>query len=196
MISGLRVEVEEIEKLLLHHATVSDAAIMSHELPGLRDAGLAALIVTSDGQPITADEIREFLKEHLPRVMLPQMVVHVESIPRKKTGEIDRRALRRLAEKSEASGSTSYVAPRTPMEEEMAGIWAQTLGMQRVGIHDNFFRIGGHSLLAAQTVARMSEVFGADIPMTRLFGAPSIAAMAKVVEELVQSGKKAIPASS
>ncbi len=78
----------------------------------------------------------------------------------------------------------------------MAGIWAQTLGMQRVGIHDNFFRIGGHSLLAAQTVARMSEVFGADIPMTRLFGAPSIAAMAKVVEELVQSGKKAIPASS
>ncbi|MBZ5505201.1 MAG: AMP-binding protein [Acidobacteriia bacterium] len=197
VIGGLRVEVEEIEKLLLHHAMVLDAAVIPYELPGLRDAGLAALIVTADGQPITAEEIREFLKGHLPRVMLPQMVVRVDSIPRKKTGEVDRRALSRLAEKSEVNGaSSSYVAPRTPMEEEMAGIWAQTLGMQRVGVHDNFFRIGGHSLLAAQTVARMSEAFGADIPMTRLFGAPSIAAMAKVVEELVQSGRKAITAST
>ena len=195
VIGGIRVEVEEIEKLLLHHAMVLDAAVIPHELPGLRDAGLAALIATADGQPIAAEEIREFLKEHLPRVMLPQIVVPVDSIPRKKNGEVDRRALSRLADKSEANATaSSYVAPRTPMEEEMAGIWAQTLGMQRVGIHDNFFRIGGHSLLAAQTVARMSEAFGADIPMTRLFGAPSIAAMAKVVEELVQSGRKTIPA--
>ncbi|HET9284850.1 MAG TPA: AMP-binding protein [Candidatus Angelobacter sp.] len=197
VIGGLRVEVEEVENLLRQYPAVLDAAVLPHDLPGLRDAGLAGLVATSEGQIISIEAIHEFLKGQLPSFMLPLAVVRVDAIPHKQTGELDRRALNRLMENSQANAASSnYVAPRTPVESEMAAIWAQALGLQRIGIHDNFFRIGGHSLLAAQTIARMSEAFGVDIPMTKLFGAPSIAEMAKVVKDLVQGSRKTLTASS
>jgi acyl carrier protein len=92
---------------------------------------------------------------------------------------VDRRALGRLA--PEAAAAAVYVAPRTPEEETLAGLWAEVLGVERVGVHDSFFELGGHSLLATRAVSRIRDAFRLDLPLRTLFEAPTVAAMTEVI---------------
>src|SRR5829696_8720903 len=102
--------------------------------------------------------------------MVPSLFVTVASIPLTQNGKIDLAALPPVTSETQTSGR-EYVAPRTPVEEMLAGIWSEVLGAQRVGINDNFFELGGHSLLAAQVLTRLREVFKIDFPLIGLFEA-------------------------
>jgi hypothetical protein len=109
--------------------------------------------------------------------MVPQRFVKLEALPFTPSGKIDRRA---LPEPGEADRRTEYVAPRTPLEEGLAQIWQDLLGVERVGVHDDFFALGGHSLLATQAVIRIRSAF-VEIPLHSLFNAPTVAGLAEAI---------------
>jgi acyl carrier protein len=150
-----------------------------------RDQRLAqrrpAAVARADGL-LTITELREFLKDRLPEYMLPSVFILLETMPLTLTGKVDRRALP-APEQMRPALSQHYVAPRTPVETELAEIWAQLLAIECAGIHDNFFELGGHSLLVIQLAARISESFQINLPMARLFETPTIAQLALLVTQ-------------
>jgi acyl carrier protein len=137
-----------------------------------------AYVVLAAGVGI--DELRAELKNRLPDYMIPSSVVMIASLPLTPNGKLDRDQL--PAPESE-TGTAAFLAPRNPIEERMAEIWCQVLGLSRVGVEDNFFELGGHSLLAAQLAARMRDAFQANLPLRLLFEWPTIAGLAKIMEE-------------
>ncbi|HYH44180.1 MAG TPA: condensation domain-containing protein, partial [Thermoanaerobaculia bacterium] len=152
-------------------------------LPGIREAVVVAredapgprrlvAYVTGD---VTAGELRRSLREQLPDYMVPAAFVVLEALPLNPNGKVDRKAL--PAPERQSAGE-SHVAPRTPVEEVLAGIWAELLGLERVGADDHFFELGGHSLLATQVTSRLRRVFGIELPLRELFEAPRLADLA------------------
>jgi amino acid adenylation domain-containing protein len=180
-IRGMRVEAAEVRAALLRHDAVKDAEVLVH-----RDAHVAFVAgdVTGD---VTGDEIRSFLKEQLPKSMLPSKIEIVDALPRNAAGGIDRRVLAARAQEADRATAAPrpFVAPRNPLEERLAHYWTEIFGIQRVSIHDNFFEIGGHSLLATQVIARLKDELSADLPLQRLFDAPTIAELAQLLEPLI-----------
>jgi len=171
-IRGFRVEPGEVEATLAEHPAVLHAAVT------VRGEGaakrLAAYVVPVGGAaPVTA-ELRAWVAERLPDYMVPAAWTVLEAMPLTPSGKIDRRALPEPAAATEASG---HVAPRTPAEEVVAGIWEEVLGT-RPGMEDDFFTVGGHSLRATQVVARIREAFGIELPLRALFEAPTVAGLA------------------
>ncbi|MBV8234189.1 MAG: hypothetical protein JO075_00670, partial [Acidimicrobiia bacterium] len=130
-----------------------------------------------------APQLKAFLKQSLPEYMVPAVFVFLEALPVTPNGKIDRKA---LPEPQEAAlPASEYIAPRDPTEEVLATIWAEVLGRQRVGIHDNFFDLGGHSLRATQVVSRVREAFDGriELPVRALFEAPTVAGLAARLTE-------------
>ncbi|MFF4934995.1 amino acid adenylation domain-containing protein [Streptomyces griseofuscus] len=177
-IRGHRIELGEIESVLRQCKGVDDAVVVAREyVPG--DRRLVAYLI---GEPV--GHPREHLQEILPRYMLPSAYVRLPQLPLTANGKVDRSALPAPSTKDIATGTgTVFVAPRTPIEEELAAIWCDALKVERVGIHDNFFTLGGHSLLATQVVARMRRRLGRDIPLHRFFANPTIAEISRETEE-------------
>jgi amino acid adenylation domain-containing protein len=164
-VRGYRIELGEIEACLASHPVVAHCAVaLSESRPD--DQRLMAYFVPEDGQSTTVTELRTHLKSELPAYMIPQHFVEVDSLPLTPNGKIDRRALGALSAPVD-SGQT-YVAPNTAAERRLAQIWSEMLGIDRVGLHDNFFDIGGHSLLAIRLRARMFEVTGVDVTLQSL----------------------------
>jgi acyl carrier protein len=128
-------------------------------------------------------ELREFLKTQLPDYMVPGAWMLLEKLPRTPNGKVDRQSL----PEPEASGIARdlFIAPRTPAETSIAGIWRDLLRVQQVGINDNFFELGGHSLLVTQVVSRLRDMFQVDVPLRCLFERPTVAATAATVEDLL-----------
>ncbi|HVR98051.1 MAG TPA: condensation domain-containing protein, partial [Thermoanaerobaculia bacterium] len=162
-IRGFRVELGEIESALVAHPCVEDAAVLAQGEGGERR--LVAYVV---GQGLDLAGLRGYLKEKLPEYMVPSFVVELEALPLTPNGKIDRRALARI-EPERAVQAERYQAPRTAMESRLAAIWTELLGIEKVGIHDDFFDLGGHSLLATQLVSRMRESFGVELPLRLIF---------------------------
>jgi acyl-coenzyme A synthetase/AMP-(fatty) acid ligase len=157
---GFRIELGEIEAGLSHHPSVREAAVLLQENePG--NQGLVAYIVShsklsvQDSQLI--ESLRSFLKEKLPEYMIPSAFVVLKPLPLTPNGKIDRQAL--PAPSIAANFTDTFVGRRTPGEEIIAGIWSQLLNLKKVGIHDNFFDLGGHSLLITQLLAKVRESF-------------------------------------
>ena len=125
----------------------------------------------------TADALGGALRVVLPSYMVPALFVELPALPLTSNGKVDRRALPAPAEDA-AEAARNYVAPRTPLEVEIAGVWAEVLGQERVSVDDNFFALGGHSLLAMRVVARLAEVLPVRLPMAALFEARTVAALA------------------
>jgi acyl carrier protein len=159
---------------------------------------LVAYVVERDGQTeaLTPRALRAFAGEKLPPYMIPAAFVTVPALPVTASGKVDKNALKRapLPEPDEAPGAgEAYVAPRTPLEEEIAAVWSGVLGSTsqagttRVGVHDNFFDLGGHSLLAPQIVSRLRARYPVDLPLRRLFEAPTVAGLAALIEEALLS---------
>ena len=117
--------------------------------------------------------LRSFLEERLPSYMVPALFVALESLPLTATGKVDRNALP-APDASALDSREEYIAPRTPLEEMVAEIWAEVLGVERVGVHDNFWDLGGHSLLATRALARVNDAFGLELPLQALFKAPTL----------------------
>jgi len=132
-------------------------------------------------QRFSLADLRTFLKSKLPDYMVPSAFVILDSLPLNSSGKIDRLALP-APDLAQAETGVEYVAPRTPTEEALAGVWAQVLTLPRVGVHDNFFELGGHSLLATQLVSRVRDAFQLDLPLRKVFELPTIATLAEAVE--------------
>jgi acyl carrier protein len=122
--------------------------------------------------------------------MVPSAFVSLEALPLTPNGKVDRKAL--PAPEQPISGAT-YVAPRTPTEEIVAGIWAEVLKLERVGVNDNFFELGGHSLLATQVIVRVRQALGVELPLRDLFAAPMIADLSLRIEALRVRGGSVLP---
>jgi amino acid adenylation domain-containing protein len=178
---GYRIELEEIEARLCEHGAVREAAAaVREEAPG--DSRLVAYLVADAGHEPTAGDVREHLRARLPDYMVPSAFVFVGELPRTPTGKVDRRALPspggarpRLAQ--------AYAAPHTALERLLAETWREILGVEQVGIHDNFFDLGGDSLRAAILVNKLQERLGDFVYVVALFEAPTVAALAAYLTE-------------
>ncbi|HEX8275786.1 MAG TPA: amino acid adenylation domain-containing protein [Longimicrobiaceae bacterium] len=189
-VRGFRVELGEIETALGAHPGVREAAVTARD----DEAGgkaLAAYFVPVGGAPAPA-ELRAWLRERLPEYMVPAAFVALDEFPRTPSGKTDRLALPAPGPAHSGEG-TAYAAPRTPTEEAVAAIWAEVLGAERVGVHEHFFDLGGHSLRAAQIVARLRSAFRVDLPMGALFDAPTVAELAALVEAAGGAGEEVPP---
>ncbi|HUZ95886.1 MAG TPA: amino acid adenylation domain-containing protein [Edaphobacter sp.] len=185
-IRGFRIELGEIEAALGQHQAVRQAVVLLREdAPG--EKRLVAYVIAES----TADELRRSLKDKLPDHMVPAVFVLLDAFPLLYTGKIDRRALP-APDKARPELTKAFVAPRTPTEELLAEIWAQLLGIKLIGIHDNFFDLGGHSLLATQAASRMREAFEVEIPLRRLFEAPTVAGLAESIEAAREAGQNLV----
>jgi amino acid adenylation domain-containing protein len=186
---GFRIELGEIEAILGEHSKVRQSVVLVREdVPG--DKRLVAYVVPSQGRAATTTELRAFLKEKLPEYMVPSAFVFLDSMPLTPNGKLDRKALPAPDRSSRELGA-SYVAPRTPVEEMIAEIWAKVLQIDKVGIYDNFFDLGGHSLLATQVVSRVRAAFQVELPLRTLFEKQSVEELAKAITEM--QAKKACP---
>ena len=142
------------------------------------DKQLVAYVVMKNGTRDTA-QLREYLMGQTPAYMVPDTFVPLDSLPLTTNGKIDRQ---RLSEPPKSSTiDDNFVAPRTQLEEELAGLWSEVLKVERVGINDNFFDLGGHSLLATRLMFQLREHFNVDIQLRALFEAPTIATLAPVI---------------
>ncbi|MBI5032799.1 MAG: amino acid adenylation domain-containing protein, partial [Chloroflexi bacterium] len=191
-VRGFRIELGEIEAALAQHAQVREVAVVAREdIPN--DRRLVAYVAqTDDGQPLAVDTLREFLRTRLPSHMIPSAFVMLAQLPRLPNGKVDRRTLP-MPEQTDWGITSQYVAPRMPTEEILAGIWAQVLNVERIGIHDNFFDLGGHSLVATRVVARVLDAFQIELPLRSLFEMPTVAQLATQIQEIKLSASVALP---
>ncbi|WP_335214005.1 amino acid adenylation domain-containing protein [Nostoc sp.] len=185
-VRGFRIELGEIEGLLKQHPSVQETIVIAREdVRG--DQRLVAYVVSkSDATPIPS-ELRSYLKHHLPEYMLPSAFVLMDALPLTTNGKVDRRALP-APDQTRPELQETFVAPCTAIEEILAGIWAQILGLEEVGIHNNFFELGGHSLLATQVISQVRKVFQQELSLRRLFEQPTIAGLAKDIEQATKAG--------
>ena len=190
-IRGFRIELGEIEGTLGQHPLVREAVVQAQEV-GSGEKRLVAYVVAERESRPTASELRRFLKDKLPEHMVPAVFVVLGAFPLTANGKVNRHALP-TPDDRRPELDQAFVACRTPTEELLAEIWAQVLGIGRVGVHDNFFQLGGHSLLATQVVSRIREAFQVEMPLRRLFEAPTVAGLAESIDAGCGAGLQAPP---
>jgi amino acid adenylation domain-containing protein len=181
---GYRIELGEIEAVLRRHSQVTAAIVVLSETDG--EKRLVAYVV-GDAQ---AGELRAYLKEQLPDYMAPSFFVALTELPLLPNGKLNRRALPAL--ESVSATAAGYEAPRTQMEELLAGLWSSVLRVSRVGINDNFFELGGHSLLAIQLVSRIRDAFSVELPLRELFKHRTVAALARSIDEQMRASHELV----
>jgi amino acid adenylation domain-containing protein len=211
-IRGFRIELGEIEAALATHRTVREAVVIARQGSG-GESRLIAYLVPQESvvqeernalhaekesaaplasgpvhaAPLTAGELRGYLKEKLPEYMIPSAFVVLAELPLMPNGKLDRRALPE-PDSQRPELESAFNAPRTPVEEVLAGIWAEVLGLERIGVDDNFFELGGHSLLVTQVITRIRETFHVDLSLRTLFEFPTIAGLAGRTEAAIKTG--------
>jgi natural product biosynthesis luciferase-like monooxygenase protein/amino acid adenylation domain-containing protein len=179
-IRGFRIEPGEIEAALAAHPKVARAAVVCRA-DAAGERGLAAYVVHRRGEACGAGELRRHLRERLPEYMMPSAFVTLDALPLTANGKVDKKAL--PAPDGERGGvETDFVAPRSDVERTLAGFWAEVLGLQSVGVEDDFFALGGHSLRATQVISRVRDFFKVEVPIHAFFDAPTVAALARRVE--------------
>jgi amino acid adenylation domain-containing protein len=182
-VRGFRVELGEIEAALAEHPGVREAAVLAREdQPG--DRRLVAYVASHPGREVETGELRAFLKERLPEHMVPAAFVPLSALPLNSSGKVDRRALP-APDASRPDLAAEYVAPSTPAEEAVAAIWREVLGLARVGVRDDFYDLGGHSLLLPQVMHRLRRDFQVEVPLRSLAEETTVAGLALTVEELL-----------
>jgi amino acid adenylation domain-containing protein len=187
---GFRIEPEEVEAALLAHPEVrAAAAAVRGDGPG---GGRLVAYVVPGGAPPAPDALRAWLGLRLPESSVPSAFVFLDALPLTPAGKLHRAALPAPADTADAA-NRPHAPPRTPVEEVLAGLWSDVLGVDRVGVHDGFFELGGHSLLAARVAARVRGAFGIDLPLRAIFEAPTVAGLALRVEEALRGGDGAAP---
>jgi amino acid adenylation domain-containing protein len=174
---GIRIEPAEVEAVVKTHPSVSEAAVA---LTGEADSKriLAAWYVCSPGKSLADTELRRHLDERLPRQWIPTAFVELETLPLLSSGKVDRRSLS-VTDTRACAPRTAYKAPGDEMEKNLAFIWSEVLGIEHIGIHDNFFDLGGHSILAFDILQRISADFDRQLEVAAIFQFPTIAGLAQ-----------------
>jgi amino acid adenylation domain-containing protein len=178
-IRGFRVEVEEIEAALQRHATIAAVAVKAWQ-DSSGERSLTAYVVGRTGPAPGAAELREFLRQSLPDYMVPSRYVSLPALPLTPNRKIDRNA---LPEAKSFMPQVAFIKPRGEDERKLAEIWREVLGVRAVSSHDNFFDLGGHSLLVAKLLHRIETEFGRRLPMNVVFQAPRLDAMAALLSK-------------
>jgi amino acid adenylation domain-containing protein len=178
-IRGHRVETAEIETALLAHAAVKEAVVLAQE-DGRGDKRLIAYVVPARQPEPTVSELRSFVQAKLPDYIVPAVFVLLEALPLLPNRKVDRLALP-VPDTARPELDTTFVAPRTPVEEELAGIWTDVLRLAHVGLHDDFLELGGDSLLAAEVISRLRQAFQVDLSLRDFFKTPTVAALAEAI---------------
>ena len=192
-IRGHRIELGEIEAVLGQHPSVRQAAVTAREdIPGEKRL-VAYVVPNSDCEdsrsenllpsPKLVRELRNFLQEKLPDYMVPDRFMLLAALPITPNGKVDRKALP-APDTSRPELAQKYIPPRTPLEKSLAEIWAEVLGIELVGIEDNFLELGGQSLLAITIVSRIRDKYQVDLPMRSLFDLPTIAQLAQQIQTI------------
>ena len=183
---GFRIELGEISSVLETHPSVRESAVLLREdVPG--QPQLVAYVVPVAGLPALETDaardrpLRQHLQARLPEYMVPSVLVPLAALPLTPNGKLDRQALP-APERSRAGVETSYVAPRTATEAQLAAIWGDVLKLSQIGVEDSFFELGGESLLATQVVSRVRDLFGIDLPLRALFEVPAIEGLARRID--------------
>jgi amino acid adenylation domain-containing protein len=181
-IRGFRIELGEIEAALMSKPGVKQAVILAVE----QDTGekrLVAYVVIDQSMACSADDLRALLKRQLPEYMVPSMIVLLPRIPLNPNGKIDRKAL----PAPETVQAREFVAPKIAEEEKVAKIWQEVFRRERISTDDNFFDLGGHSLMATQVISRIREQFHLELPIRTMFEHPTIAGLAKAIAEAAET---------
>ncbi len=182
-ILGYRIEPAEIEAAIDRHKAIAASVVVanSFDCSGKR---LIAYITTHGEATPTAIELREFLKESLPEYMVPAVFVKLDELPLTSNGKFDRVSLPHPTDANRLR-EQAFAAPRTPTEQRIAEILCSLFNVKEVGINDNFFLLGGHSLLGAQLVIKIRNAFGVDLPLRAIFDAPTIAGLSATIEQQI-----------
>ena len=179
-IRGYRIELGEIAATLEQHPAITTAAVTATPQPHTPgDQRLTAYVTPTN--TTTPTELQRHLRHTLPDHMIPSDIVYLDTLPLTPNGKIDRDALP-APDPARRTLAGEYVAPRTPIETELARLWSDVLGVERVGVHDDFFtQLGGHSLRATQVLSRLRATFGFELPLQRFFQAPTVAELAETI---------------
>ena len=189
-VRGYRIELGEIEAALLECAGVEQAVVVVRE-DHVGDKRLMAYVVKHDEPGSNSADLREYLHKRLPEYMVPGIIVRLGEMPLTPNGKVDRKAL--PSPELVNGRGRSRSAPRSAEEEILSGIFAEVLKLDRVGVEQNFFEAGGHSLLAMQVISRVRSAFNMELPLRALFEAPTVAGLAERVRSLRGTGQMAAP---
>jgi amino acid adenylation domain-containing protein len=188
-IRGIRIELGEIEAVLCQHPAVREAVVAVWEqesgasaVPGQTDKRLVAYVVPGQEHTPRLHELRRYLKQKLPQYMVPAIFILLEDVPRNPNGKVDRQALPAPAQRR-FEREDPCIAPRTPIEKMLADVWAEVLGLEEVGVQDNFFDLGGHSLFATRVLTRVRDIFAVELPLRTLFETPTLEDLAMVITQ-------------
>jgi acyl carrier protein len=182
-IRGYRVDPKEISSVLDRHSDIKESFVTSYT-DGSENQGLVAYIVPSTPARPKLSELRHFLSGYLPDYMLPSTFVVLSELPQSIHGKLDRAALPKPTAEN-ALDDGLFEAPRSPIEEHLATFLSTLVGVERVGREDNFFTLGGHSLMGAQLIAKIRERFGVDLSLRTLFEEPTVRGMSAEIERLI-----------
>jgi amino acid adenylation domain-containing protein len=176
---GFRIELGEIEAVLAKHPLVQSAVVIVREdIPG--DKRLVAYVVPS-GTSISGALLKDLVQQRLPEYMVPSAFVQVEALPLNPNGKINRRLL--PAPDWSTADSTDLVEPRDELESAVAKIWQTVLGVPNIGVRDNFFDLGGHSLMAARVLTEVEKIVGKELPLSALFRGATVESLARLIRE-------------
>ncbi|WNZ08509.1 non-ribosomal peptide synthetase [Streptomyces sp. 11x1] len=189
-VRGFRVELGEIESLLTRRGDVAQAVVVTH------NTNLLAYVVPSGRVRPTGGELREYLAVQLPEYMVPAAITVLDALPLTPNGKVNRLALPTLEAPRDGGRGPGYEAPRNAVEETIANVWAEVLEVERVGIHDEFFALGGNSLLSVRAASRLRQALGIRLSLRVLFDSPTVAALAELLSSAEESAEAAIPVIS
>ena len=182
-VRGFRIEPNEIAVTLDQNPTVRSSAVIAKDAGG-GDMRLVAYIVPNAESQLTERGLQESLRKTLPDYMIPSTFVKVDFLPMTENGKLDRAALPH-PDADNTIRDEEFVAPSTPLEERVADLVCELLRLQQVGVHDNFFLLGGHSLMGTQLISRVNRAFDVELTLRAVFDAPTVASLAEVVEESI-----------
>lgn len=184
---GLRIELGEIESVILRFPGVTQCSVLARE-DRKNDQRLVAYLVAKSDVAARLAELKDHIAQHLPDYMMPQHIIQLTALPLTSSGKVDRKALPepdlRIAAESD------YIPPATRMESELSDIWSEVLGVSALSVGANFFDMGGHSLLGTQMLAQIKTRYDVALGLGRLFEAPTVRAMARLLEQELQSGRQ------
>ncbi|HVG18729.1 MAG TPA: amino acid adenylation domain-containing protein, partial [Blastocatellia bacterium] len=190
-IRGFRIELGEVERTLAQHPAIRDVVLLAREdRPG--DKRLVAYYIADADRQASPGELRSFLKDRLPEYMVPAAFVEVGAFPLTPNGKVNLKALP-APEQVHLGSEKAFVAPRSPLEKALSHLWAEVLGVERVGVYDDFFELGGQSLLATRVIYKLKQIFSTEIPLRTVFESPTVASFAEVIMQThggQQNGKQ------
>ena len=180
-VRGFRIELGEIQSILCEHTAISQSVVMIREdIPD--EKRLIAYLIWEDGKSATDEEIRQFLESRVPGYMIPYAFIPLENWPLSPNGKLDREALPHVADRPP---SNQFLAPESETEKALAAMWCDLLHLNQIGTLDNFFHVGGHSLMGTQLLSRLRETFDLELPLSCIFEYPTISQMSKYLDATI-----------